>query len=1042
MKTLIIRGLFVMDLILISSFHINSQSKPDSFVKSNRIEKSINSHWTFNYFPEKDKNTGYENPGFDDSSWPVISLPHTWGTYETTGDLHPFIRNNSEVDNPFWWTGWGWYRKHFSINKSGTGRKVFIEFEGVQKYCKVWINGKYLGDHKGSYGSFDFDITDKIVEGDDNIIVVSVNNQQNDNFRIPPMTAVDFNVYGGIPRSVNIVLKDKLYIPMQGSASHEGGTFVTTPRVSEKEGIVRVQTWVKNDYPRQKECILKTYILDGANTIIQVLKSEFSINPGQLYRFDQTFKPVKNPHLWSPDDPYLYKVYSEVIEGKNVADNYITPLGFRWFRWDYKENFLYVNNKKIVIHGGNLLQEYPWLGDAIPEWITANDIKDIADNLNYNFMRTPHYPNNRIVYALADKYGIMIDEEAPNVVNQSFSPDVQEQQLKEMIRRDRNHPSIMFWSIGNKSGSAVVSKIALAEDTTRIIIAGEISGNSAAVSVNHKNENLAIKSLSRSTIRGWYNRDVKDMEPTDNQSSGTEEYNQGMLKESGLLGTGNLCAWIYADHGTTLEFLNSPLLNINPEGYVDIYRVPKYTYYLWQATYSKKPMIFIQPHYWRSDYIGQKKDIVVNSNCDKVELRINGRTVGIQIPDDSNFHTVTFKDIQIERGTITATGELKGAKVISRLDMAGEPERIILSPSHTKIDADRSSVIIVSADIADSRGIHVYGARNPLRWKISGPATPVGPDVYESDINKFQQQDGTGYMDVPVSNVLRSTGKPGKIKITVSANGLASGSVEIEAEAPKPDNSVITELVPDDAGRKPVARVNLNFYRLDEVPQELKLTNNDINLGPSDKPGYLKLMREILMKNNPVTDTVSIEFKALVDLLSVHLVNNKGQLAAADYNFSITGFNNCRLISGYVNSTKLPPSFKEGLRRYYADMIIRQGIEKNASDEMNWLNWIPSGGTVVISREVGNISDSKGTIITGKRELLDLIAVVYPVFVNFTKEAKERALTFISKMNPYIRAEYKSEPGGDGASDKITTVRYSVEKEQPILIPLLKFISE
>ena len=136
-----------------------AQKKQTDNQKSHRIEKVINSQWTFNYFPASGANRGYEAPGFDDSKWPAISIPHTWSTFETTGQIHPFIRNASETENPYWWIGWGWYRKHFSVNREFSGNKVFIEFEGVQKYCKVWLNGKYLGDHKGGYGSFDFDIT-------------------------------------------------------------------------------------------------------------------------------------------------------------------------------------------------------------------------------------------------------------------------------------------------------------------------------------------------------------------------------------------------------------------------------------------------------------------------------------------------------------------------------------------------------------------------------------------------------------------------------------------------------------------------------------------------------------------------------------------------------------------------------------------------------------------------------------------------------------------------------------------------------------------
>ena len=131
----------------------NAQMKPSGNQTSRRLEKVINSQWTFNYFPDETANKGYELPGTDDSKWPAISLPYTWNTYETTGELHPFIRNTAESDNPYWRTGWGWYRKHFLINRDYSDRKVFIEFKGVQKYCKVWLNGKYVGEAKSEYKS-------------------------------------------------------------------------------------------------------------------------------------------------------------------------------------------------------------------------------------------------------------------------------------------------------------------------------------------------------------------------------------------------------------------------------------------------------------------------------------------------------------------------------------------------------------------------------------------------------------------------------------------------------------------------------------------------------------------------------------------------------------------------------------------------------------------------------------------------------------------------------------------------------------------------
>ncbi len=330
-----------ISLLLSLLFCINisfGQKKQTETLKQGRIEKVINSQWTFNYFPSEAADKGYESPGFNDSRWPAISLPHTWNSYETTGELRPFTRSPGETGDTYWWSGWGWYRKHFSLNSGFSDHKVFIEFEGVQKYCKVWVNGKYAGDHKGGYGSFDFDITGLLIPNGDNLIAVAVSYLQKDEFRIHPLSEGDFNVSCGIYRDVRLVLKNKLFIPMQGSATHEGGTLITTPGVSEKEGVVKIRTWVKNDYPQSRTCLLQTSISDMSGQVIQIIKTEMSIDAGQLYMFGQTSKPVKNPQLWSVEDPYLYTINSEVIDKKDVVDACTSSFGFRWFNIDEKNN--------------------------------------------------------------------------------------------------------------------------------------------------------------------------------------------------------------------------------------------------------------------------------------------------------------------------------------------------------------------------------------------------------------------------------------------------------------------------------------------------------------------------------------------------------------------------------------------------------------------------------------------------------------------------------------------------------------------------------
>jgi hypothetical protein len=708
--------------------------------KSPRVEKIINSNWTFNYFPDETAGKGYESPGFNDSRWPAVSLPHTWLSYETTGEFFPFNSFVAESDKLYWWIGWGWYRKHFSVSKVYDGSMFSLEFKRIQKYCKVWLNGKYLGDHKGGDSSFGFDISSLLKPGEDNILAIAVNNLPDDNFIMPLKAEGNYNICGGITGDVTLKIKNKLYIPEQHLVVTDSTAFIPAPEISERKGLIVVKVNVKNDNLQNKECILQTTIADRTGKVLQVIKSVAVVNSRQLYKFEQTAKPVKNLHPGSLLDQNIYKVYTEVIDGKDVADIYNYSSG-----------------------------------------------------------------------------------------------------LKFITGSDNNIPS-----------------------------------------------------------------------------------------ESAPLKTG---------------------------------------------------------------------------------------------PEDV-FNTIIYNSFSIPAQDINA----------------GEAARILLTCSAQRIIADRGSIAILTADIVDSSGNHVSSLPKTIKWNVSGPAVLAGPEIFNSGKSKDVRIDEIWNGELPVSNVIRSTGKPGKIVVSVFATGLASGSFAIESEESKSDNSVITEAVLDDEGRKSVARLLLTVRRMDEIPHEIKLIDNDFIAGQSDIKGFSDSVTVYLLKNNPGADTVSFEFKALVDVLASNLLNNNGRLTAPDFNYAVDHYNICRLLSGYIKVTKLPSLFKETLKKYYAGSVIREGVEKNAGEEMNWLNWIPSGGIVVVSADKSSNGFPKGAKITSLTELSDIISLVHPGFAAFSDEAKERALIFITKMNPYIRQYTISE--SDVSGNLLTKVSYKAEKGEPVLIPLLKFIAE
>jgi beta-galactosidase len=1014
---------------------------------NHRIEQTVNRRWTFNYFPAENADSkGCQAPDFDDSTWPAIGIPHTWQTYETTGKLHPFNHDAHEKDDPYWWYGWGWYRKHFSIGTEERGRRVYVEFDGVQKYCKIWLNGQFVGEHKGGYTGFYFDLTSKIHFGGDNVLAVAVNARQDDPFKIPPMSAGNWTPYGGIYRDVRIVIKDSLHIPFQGAYQHEGGTFVTTPEVSNDSGVAEVKTWVRNDDAAPKECELRTTIADADGNPLQVLTAQKTVQPGELAEFDQRSAPIAHPRLWSPETPYVYKVFSDVYDSNGAVDHFESPLGFRWFKWDYADNRLILNGKKVIIHGTNRHQEWPWLGDATPKWLQLRDMRDIRHGLNDNFMRTAHYPNDPCIYDFNDHHGIITIEEQPNDKRQEFSQDVQVQVLRETIRRDRNHPSIFFWSMGNETTDAVDSKYAVQEDTTRIIYARQIYNDSAGKFVTLTDKQLALESLLRCTVRGWYNSDVRNLEPKSSQQAGNEEWqhdqavayfishNKGRAADD----LANLNTWLYEDHGCDRKYANEPLNFVNPKGWVDCWRAPKFMYYLWQAWYSTQPMVFVHPEFWRPQYLGQKKEIVVDSNCETVELQVNGRRIGVLKPSLAQANVVRFENVPVEQGVLSAIGTQGGTRVTNTVVLAGAPARLVLTAEPDSLQAGRDSVGIIHVDIVDEAGNHVYGATNTLRWSVSGPATLVGAPVYQTDIAQQQSNEGTMYIDAPAFNIIRSSGEPGEITVRAQSPGLVSAEVSVTA-SPAPENAVSAIVQPPlpQTPRRPVAQENESGTDNAVVVREMKEVSDDFSFTPASRETYAREMDLYFHKKNPGLDFTGPEYRVVLSVFARLLDNNHGSLVRDDFDFIAGLYNSCRQITRQIDPLKLPGPFKQSLREYYARLMIEHGEARNSVAETRWLKSLPDGKLVVADVNSGAPRE-RGVIYTDKSDLAKIVALALPEFKTFDTARQALALEAVCTINPNVnRRIIKS--GGErvaGVRQKtLETVTYEVAKGRPILIP-------
>ena len=411
-----------------------------------RIKTVLNAGWKYN----KGDATGAEATAFSDTTWTSINLPHVFDT--------PYYSLKKGV---FWYVGIGWYRKHFNVPADWlASKRVVLEFEAAFQVADVYVNGKLMGEHKGGFTGFYFDITSAVTAGD-NVIAVKVNNSWN--AQIAPR-AGDWLFLGGIHRDVFLVVTDPLHVTWYG-------TFVTTPQASASQATVNVKTEIKNENAAAANCKVTTTIVDASNAVVATMESTQSIDAGAVYEFDQTSTTIANPHLWAPETPYMYTVNTTVSNGSAVVDNYQSPLGIRSIEWTAEQGF-FLNGAHYLIVGINAHDDRAGWGIAQTNAGFRRDVKLMKD-AGFNFIRECHDPHDVSWDDAADQLGMLewpendfwgvggYSDSQDGGWRQSSYPTVAadeqpfqdnlKQQLTEFIRERRNHPSIIVWSMGNET---------------------------------------------------------------------------------------------------------------------------------------------------------------------------------------------------------------------------------------------------------------------------------------------------------------------------------------------------------------------------------------------------------------------------------------------------------------------------------------------------------------------------------------------------------------------------------------------------------------
>ena len=581
------------------------------------------------------------------------------------------------------------------------------------------------------------------------------------------------------------------------------------------------------------------------------------------------------------------------------------------------------------------------------------------------------------------------------------------------------------------------------EDTTRIITVRQPYNDSYNPEFcRHTDKEMPVESYLRCTIRGWYDKDDMDMEPSDNQWAGTEYWqHKNSRNPKKPISEHNGTVWLYADHGADREYVGVPLKHVNPKGWVDSWRTPKYIYYLWQANFSRTPMVHIQPHFWRQQYVGQKKMITVDSNCDKVELYVNGRSMGVQKPCVENDFCVEFKDVPVEKGVIEAVAvHADGTVVKDSVVMAGEPAALTISTNARQMMSTADNIMEFKVDIVDKDGVHVYGANNTLRFHVDGPATLVGPEIYISDRDKHEEYEGTMYIDAPVINLIRATGKTGKVTITASATGLASASATIDiveyVDSLKLPGIEEPRLSWD--GRQHVA-VNTSQANFVPAPEEMRSYAGEVSFPIGRQKDFGKLIQKFIEEQNPGIDTSSPEFRymidAFVDILAstARYTDERGYIVADDYNFIANQYNVSRAITKHIAARQLPEAYVAYMTRYYAKMIVRDGKDVNYKAVCELIDRIPEGGEAVATGPEES-SDSLRTI--NETDLKAIVTIVRPETESLSKDAKKKAYKLITAINPSVK--FKSIRN---KKTKTRTDSYTVKSGSVVLIPETKALT-
>jgi beta-galactosidase len=700
-------------------------------------------------------------PEFDDQAWERVTLPHT-------AHIEALVTGQGARQ----WQGICWYRKTFELPAEARNQEIILRFDGAMNAAEIWVNGQAAGKFMGGYLPYVMDISKLVRPGEKNVIAVRLDNRDNPVTGPKPLADLDFNLYGGLYRDARLILKNKLHItdPILADTTAGGGVFVTFPAVSRERATVNLRTQVKNDDEAPRTFAVRTTLFDAKAQVVGSVESKPEVLAAGTAREVSQEIQVANPKLWSPQSPDLYQVRTELIEKHRPVDVELTRVGIR--RIQITRDGFWINGEKMFLRGANRHQEYPYIGNALADDVQYRDALKIKE-AGFDYVRLSHYPQSPAFLEACDELGLVVMDSLMGW--QYYNPDpafaaLKHLECRQLVRRDRNHPSVILWEVSlNESDmpAAFIERAnAIAHEEypgDQCYTCGWKNGYDVFIQARQHGGCHEVKGrpclISEYGDWEYYAQNAgleqdkwKDLQSAERNSRQLRGDGEARLLQQALnfqeahnddLNTPAFgdALWVMFDYNRGY----AP--DLESSGVMDIFRLPKFSYWFFRSQRDAGepvagrpvgPVVYIA-NYWTAD---SPREVRVYSNCEEVALYSNGQLMERRRPDTSRLSThlkhapFIFKTSRFEPGTLQAVGYLGGREVTRferrtpgdldglalEFDLGGRP-----------FAADDKDTTFCYASLKDKTGTLIPTARVPVFFGVTGPAQLLGNNPIMSE---------------------------------------------------------------------------------------------------------------------------------------------------------------------------------------------------------------------------------------------------------------------------------------------------------------------